>query len=209
MKPFMSWTRLAAAAALATAAVGCGDVVRDGRSPMFLVIDQLEAARGADSKFGGTLLSDVITNVTSPAPCKPESPCPTVFNDMGRVTLHLSPKDVTAGTLSQPSSNNQVTIKRYHIDFRRADGRNTPGVDVPYGFDGAVTGTIPENGSSSLSFELVRHVAKEESPLVQMRDSNVIISTIAEITFYGQDLVGNEISAKGSMLVDFGNFGDN
>jgi hypothetical protein len=211
MKPFMPWTRLAAAAALATAAIGCGDVVRDGQSPMFLVIDALEAQAGAASPgpFTGTLHSDLITNVTTPAPCSTSAPCPTIFSDSGRVTLHVSPKDITTlGTISEPSSNNQVTINRYRVDYRRADGRNTPGVDVPYGFDGAFTGTVPINGNLTVNFELVRHVAKEESPLMQFRFSDVILSTIADITFYGQDLVGNEISARGSLLVDFGNFGD-
>ena len=27
-------------------------------------------------------------------------------------------------------------MTRYRVEFRRTDGRNTPGVDVPYGFDG-------------------------------------------------------------------------
>ena len=35
-----------------------------------------------------------------------------------------------------------------------------------------------------------------------------IITTIAEVTFYGQDLVGNDIQATGSIQVDFGNFAD-
>jgi hypothetical protein len=51
-------------------------------------------------------------------------------------------------------------------------------------------------------------VAKQEAPLVQLVDSPTIISTIADITFYGQDRVGNEISVMGSISVDFGNFGD-
>ena len=92
--------------------------------------------------------------------------------------------------------------------FRRSDGRNRPGVDVPYAFDGAATGTIASGGTLTLGFELVRHVAKQEAPLVQLVDSPTIISTIADITFYGQDRVGNEISVMGSISVDFGNFGD-
>jgi hypothetical protein len=209
MKPFTCWTRLAVAAALATAAAGCGDVVRDGRSPMFLVIDSLQAKTGDSGELGSTLFSDLITNVTKPKPCSEDSPCPTIFADNGVVTLHTNAKDITtAGTPSAPSTNNQVIINRYHVEYRRTDGRNTPGIDVPYGFDGAVTATVPVVGSASISFELVRHVAKEEAPLLQMRFSDVILSTIADITFYGQDLVGNDISVKGSILVDFGNFGD-
>lgn len=197
-------------AALAVVGTSCGDVVRDGRSPVFLVIESLTATRGAAS--GGTasgfLMSDVLTYVTSPAPCSATSPCPTIFNDTGSVSLKLSLKNITGGLATSPSSNNEVTINRYRVDFRRADGRNTPGVDVPYGFDGGVTGTIIATGSLGLGFELVRHVAKQESPLVQLVNSPNFISTIAEITFYGRDQVGNDISATGSITVDFGNFGD-
>jgi hypothetical protein len=54
----------------------------------------------------------------------------------------------------------------------------------------------------------VRHAAKEESPLVQLQSSPTIITTIAEVTFYGTDRVGNDVSVTGSIQVDFGNFGD-
>jgi hypothetical protein len=107
-----------------------------------------------------------------------------------------------------PTEINSVTITRYHVDFMRAGGRNTPGVDVPYGFDGAATGTIPGGGSATFTFELVRHTSKLEAPLVQLVNSSAIIHTIAKITFYGRDLAGNDISVAGSMSVDFGNFGD-
>jgi hypothetical protein len=191
--------------------VSCGSVVREGRAPVFMVIDSLQASRGAATTgaLSGFLLSDVLTYVTTPAPCSTTSPCPTIFNDTGTVTLRLSPKNIgTTLSPAAPSTNNDVTVTRYHIVYRRADGRNTPGVDVPYGFDGAATGTIQVSSTLSLGFELVRHVAKEESPLVQLVASPTIISTIADITFYGRDQVGNDISATGSILVDFGNFGD-
>ena len=190
--------------------VSCGDVARLGRAPVYLVVDKLEASPGGRNSgtFGGTLFSDVITIVTTPAPCSETNPCATIFADNGRVTLRVVPKDVgtpTAPTL--PTSNNDVTINRYRVAFKRADGRNAPGVDVPYAFDGAVTGTI-QAGGTTFGFELVRHVAKEESPLVQLKTSATIIATIAEITFYGQDRVGNDISVTGNMLIEFGNFGD-
>jgi hypothetical protein len=194
--------------ALAAASASCGNVVRQGKSPVFLVVDLLQARHGGTTvgQPSGFLHSDVMTLVTTPAPCTTTSPCPTIFNDSGIVTLRTSSKDVTSAT--SPTTNNDVTITRYHVRFVRADGRNVPGVDVPYAFDGAATGTIPAGGTLTLSFELVRHVAKEESPLVQLVYSPTIISTIAEITFYGRDLVGNEVSATGTISVDFGNFGD-
>jgi len=106
------------------------------------------------------------------------------------------------------STNNEVTITRYHVSYRRADGRNTQGVDVPYAFDGVATGTVGPGTSLTLGFQLVRNVAKKESPLVQLVTNPVIITMIADVTFYGQDRVGNDVSASGAVQIDFGNFGD-
>jgi hypothetical protein len=199
--------RLVAMFGLAAAGVSCGDVVRQSRAPVLLVIDLLQGSAGntTPGPFGSPLVSDVLTNVTSPAPCTPQSPCATVFNDLGQVVLRLVPKDVINTT--SPSTNNAVTITRYRVVYRRTDGRNTQGVDVPYAFDGGVTGTVSPQGTATLAFELVRHTAKKESPLVQLIENPTIIATIAEITFYGQDQVGNDVSATGMLQVNFGNFG--
>jgi hypothetical protein len=200
---------LGLALALTGASVSCGDVVRQGDAPVYLVVDSLTGQRGGTGTPSNVLISDVITLVTSPAPCTSASPCPTIFNDLGTVSFSLLPKDVTtAGTPFEPSSNSSVTITRYRVTYRRADGRNTPGVDVPFPFDGAATGTVPYGGNLSLGFELVRHIAKQESPLVQLSTSPTTITTIAEVTFFGRDQVGNDISATGLIQVDFGNFGD-
>ena len=201
--------RILAVAAVAAATTSCGDVVRTGRAPVLLVIDTLGGARSPSTTFTSTLASDVITNVTTPAPCTPDSPCPTIFTDPGQVILRIVPKDigpVVAPTV--PSSNNAVTITRVHVAYRRADGRNTEGVDVPYAFDGATTGTVAPGVTTSLGFVLVRSAAKSESPLVQLKTNGIVITTIADVTFYGQDLVGNDISVTGSIQIDFGNFGD-
>jgi hypothetical protein len=192
-------------AGLATT-VSCGDVIRQGQSPVVLVINSLQGASGGGhnaNTFSGTLFSDVQVLVTTP-PCSVTSPCPTTFSDSGQVVLQLAPKNANIA----PTSNNQVTITRYHVDFIRADGRNTQGVDVPFSFDSAATGTVPATGTVSMTFELVRNTAKLEAPLVQLVNSSAIIYTIANVTFYGTDLVGNAISITGSIAVDFGNFGD-
>jgi hypothetical protein len=193
MNAMRQFTNLFVLASLSVAAASCGDVARAGRAPVFLVINLLAGSAGET-----VVKSDVLTSGS-------------IVNDTGEVTLSLAQKDVIAANSVGPSSNNQVTINRYHVSYRRADGRNVPGVDVPYAFDGAATGTVPISGRLTLGFELVRHVAKAESPLVQLANSAVrttIITTIADVTFYGQDLVGNEIQATGSIQVDFGNFAD-
>ena len=112
----------------AVAAASCGDVVRSGRAPVFLVIDSVQASRGGPTTgtFTSTLSSDVITLVTTPAPCTTDNPCPTIFGDSGQASLRLSPKDIgPVGAPATPSSNNEVTITQIHISYRRTDGRNT------------------------------------------------------------------------------------
>ena len=199
--------RLFALIGVIAGASACGDVIRDSKGPSLLVVNSLQAAPGGGfgaNQFGTTLRSDVLVLVTSPAPCTRDAPCPTVYNDAGRATLSLAPKNITIA----PTSNNQVTITRYTVAFRRNDGRSTPGLDVPYPLDGAVTVTIPPSGTADVPFELVRHVAKQEAPLAQLVTNQNIITTIADVTFYGKDVVGNAVTASGSLLVDFGNFGD-
>ena len=131
---------------------------------------------------------------------------PTVYEDTGQVKLRMALKDVT---ISGPTSANGITVTRYHVDFKRSDGRNTQGVDVPYAFDGAATGTIGADGGL-IAFVLVRAQAKLEAPLKALRGGGgaIVISTIAEITFYGQDQNGNTVSVTGSISVNFADWGD-
>lgn len=196
-------------ALLAMAGAGCGDLVRQGRGPVQVVIMSLTAASGADpERLGGTLHSDVITNVTRTINGT-QVTVPTVFSDHGQVVMSLLLKDPgQPGVASTPSAINQVTFTRYRVSFTRADGRNMPGVDVPYGFDGAITFTVPQDGTVTANFELVRHIAKSEAPLRALQNAAGTISTIAEVSFYGRDQAGNDVAASGSILVDFGNFGD-
>jgi hypothetical protein len=195
------------ALALAAMAAGCGDVATSSRGPSILVIDSLTAASGAQpDELGGTLDSDVITNVREPKPCSDTEPCPTVFSDVGQVKLSLTAKDQASAT--GPSDLNAVTITRYRVEFSRTDGHNLPGVDVPYAFDSAMTFTVTPADGGAMGFELVRHVSKQEAPLLALRTSHNIISTIAKVTFFGTDQAGNVVSATGSIGIAFGNFAD-
>ena len=209
MRRLLNHTRLFTLAAVVLAGTSCGSgVIRQGSGPSYLVVDLLQASRGASSPgpLSGVLFSDVITNVTSPDPCSSASPCPTVFADTGQVVIGASRKDVTSPVA--PTTNNDITITRYHVDYVRADGRNQQGVDVPFGFDGAVTGTVSVGSTVTLNFELVRTVAKEQTPLIQMKTSVIPLTAIANVTFYGRDQVGNDVSVMGSITVEFNNFGD-
>src|SRR6266513_1986668 len=124
--------------------------------------------------------------------------------DSGQASMHLALKNPSAQTT--PSQFNAITIDRVHIEYVRADGRGTPGVDVPYAWDGAVTATVSSSSSTQVSFELVRITSKEESPLIQLRNSSQFITVIAHVTFYGHDQTGNAATVTGSIQIDFGNF---
>ena len=204
--------RLLGLAAAIVACASCGDVARTGRSPVYLVIDSLQGVPGGGHGAGtpaGTLSSDVLVLVTSGGTCSIHNPCGTVYSDGGQAVLSLALKDIgTTSSPATPTSNNTVTINRVHVEYIRADGRNQPGVDVPYPFDGSATATVPTSGQLTFSFVLVRAVAKEESPLIQLVNSPGFISTIAQVTFYGTDQVGNAVSVMGQIEVDFADFGD-
>jgi hypothetical protein len=206
-----STSAVALAASLAIGMTGCGKASRTGRSPAYVVVQGIEAASGAEpGKFGTELFSDVETIVKKQVDGE-EVGVPTIFADPGRVSLTLSLKDIgQPGNPTAPTTNNAVTLTRYRVTFRRTDGRGTPGVDVPYGFEGASTATVNGGSATTMGFTLVRVQAKEEAPLRGMVQggASIVFTAIADITFYGKDQVGNDVEATGSIAVHFADFGD-
>lgn len=191
--------RLAGAAACVVSLASCGgEMLRTGRSPMFLVVEEMSGTQGSE---GGTtsafLLSDVETVVDNVRG---------VFNDSATATIRSVEKNPDKTT----TQINSITLTRYHVNFRRTDGRATPGVDVPYSFDGGLGISIFPNSSADVAFEIVRHQAKLEPPLANLSRGGGLgfISTIAEVTFYGHDQNGNEVSVTGRIDVQFGDFAD-
>jgi hypothetical protein len=182
----------------AMAMASCHSKVTEGRSSVYLIIQALEGGKGGSgstAEFFSTLESDVRTKNS-------------IFEDPGRVSLRTAFKDVTVPT--GPTTNNFVTINRYRVQYRRTDGRNTQGVDVPYAFEGASTFTVTEAGSSA-GFVLVRVQAKLERPLITLVGNDggqLVISTIADVTFFGYDQTGTEVQITGSISVNFADWGD-
>ena len=189
--------RSALALAMAVATVSCGDVVTQGRGSSYLIIDRLEAARGGSQSqtFTGVLRSDVQSKGG-------------VFEDNGKVGLRLAMKDVTSPT--GPTSNNAITVTRYRVQYKRSDGRNTQGVDVPYAFDGGITVTVSGTSAVEAVFSIVRVQAKLEAPLSTLVNlgGGLVISTLADVTFYGRDQAGNDVSVTGTISVNFADWAD-
>lgn len=200
---------LGAAVMISTAACG-GELLRTGRSPVYLTVTQVQGEAGGGGGGGASafLLSDVETLVDQTINGQTVK-VPTYFNDNVSVTVVAELKNPSVA--STPINN--VTLTRYHVDYRRTDGRSVPGVDVPYSIDGGLSGVVSVGGPTTASFEIVRHQAKLESPLHQLRNKNGFggtgfISAIAEITIYGHDQNGNEVVATARMDIHFGDFGD-
>ena len=183
--------RLAVAAVCMIFSAACGsEMLRTGRAPAYLVVSSISTTAGGGGDTSGSLLSDV-------AP---------VFNDIAQVTFNAVAKNPTAIS----TAINDITLTRYRVTYRRTDGRNTPGVDVPYSFDGGLSVFVPVGGSGTASFDIVRHQAKIEPPLANLTGGGglIFISTIAEITFFGHDQNGNEVSAIGRVDIQFADFAD-
>jgi hypothetical protein len=205
---------LAASLALTTVAAGvagCGEAVRSGRSPMMLVVNRLEGASGADpAQLSSVLHSDVETLVVR-GQGDEQASVPTLFADRGQAELRLALKDAgPPGNPATPTDYHLVTITRYRVSYRRTDGRNVPGVDVPYAFEGAATVTLDTTGPAVFALELVRVQAKQEPPLRNLRGGGgaVAISAIADVEFYGRDIAGHAISAGGALSVVFADWAD-
>jgi hypothetical protein len=178
--------------------VSCNDLVQASRSSTILVIERIGAASGGtgDDPIATLLNSDVLTNGG-------------IFPDIARVTTRLAFKSPgTSENPASPTSANWVTVTGYRVVYRRSDGRSTPGVDVPFPFEGGMTMTTIDIGSAE--FTLVRAQAKLEEPLISLRDLGgaLALSVVAEITFYGHDQAGSAISADGTIGINFADFAD-
>ena len=201
-----NWLTRGGTAALVVAVLssGCGDFVRQSQSPSQLVITSILTAAGSGGVVpttfvSGPLLSDVSANGI-------------VFDDFGQVGFRVVLRNPgTLTTPTTPSSLNDVTITRYTVTYSRSggpNGQNTPGVDVPHPFEGALTLTIPAGDTAATAgvVELVRHVAKLEAPLAILAISPEVLTMLAEVTFYGRDQAGNDVSVTGTVQVNFANF---
>ena len=151
----------------------------------------------SDDPIPTLLESDVLTNGS-------------VFDDTGRVTTRLASKDPgTAENPTLPTSVNFITVTRYRSSIS-GPMAGTPRVwTCRFRWMGAVTFTVV-SGPQTAEFVLVRASAKLEQPLRPLVGGGgaIIINTIAEVTFYGRDQIGAEVTATGTITVNFADWAD-
>ncbi len=179
------------------------DVLEQDTTNTLIIIESMQGTAGSAT---GTATDDLNSDICANDSFT-EGTC-TVAPDFGVVEISVTLKNPNQ-TLTETNFFNDVTFRTYRVTFVRADGRNTPGVDVPFPFDGAANFTVVVNeGPATRSFIIVRDQAKLESPLRNLAfgGGSVVLSVIAEVEFFGTDGAGREISAKSFLNIHFADF---
>ncbi len=197
-------------------AIGCGQAEDENQAPTTLRITNIAGGDYIDDSgklttnctenTGGLLTAYVIGDQTTVG---------YNYDTLGRVTFQLM---LNAESADFEGNWGSVILDTYRVSYRRTDGRATPGLDVPYPFDGACNVYIqsPEAGGDPeeviLNWVLfVRGTAKDEPPLSWLHNQDdgedTFISEII-LDFWGKDLMGNSVHVCGKNLIEFRSIGE-
>jgi len=172
----------------------CNSVENITQSSTILVIESL-SGKDLNGDSSSDLWSDVDTNGT-------------VYNDNVEATISAK----LINPLAEETTYYQdAIIDQIDVSFRRPDGKDVEGVDVPYSFSQKLNVRVEVNGSSTFSFVVIRQVAKLEAPLRDLKEggNEGVLELIADITFYAKDVAGNRITpVTASITVWCANFAD-
>ena len=173
----------------------CNPIEDDSRSASMLLVDNV-LGTDAEGKSGNYLQSDVVLSSG------------TIKADTATATLRAETLD--PDPLLGTSPYNDLVVTRYLVSYTRTDGRNVPGVDVPYPFEGSMSTVVKAGSTASVSFIIVREVAKLEPPLLRLVDlgAEVVLACTAKIEFYGHDTTNRTVKATGYLTIYFANYAD-
>ncbi len=172
----------------------------DSTSASFLVINSLTGNDLEGNVGSTTVFSDVITeggiiNDNGVAAVSTLTYNPTEDSDEHDITYYMN-----------------VIVDQVDVEFMRTDGKNVEGVDVPYHFSQPVNMLVPVDEEVEIPFVLIRHAAKMESPLIELRDvpsEEFVLQLVAKVTLHGKDLGGHRVApVSGYMSVWCANFAD-
>jgi len=145
-----------------------------------------------------TIFSDVMTSSGS------------IINDTATATLTAALLDPsqTTGTFYQ-----DIIVDQIDVEYTRSDIPDAQqGVDVPFSFSQKVYARVLIGESLELPFILVQHIAKTESPLVDLVSGGTqekVLKMEARCTFHGKDGAGYRIAPiVGTVSIWFANFAD-
>lgn len=177
---------------------GCNAMENDSTSGSMLQIVSLTGNDQDGAAGSTTVFSDVYT-------------ADSIFNDNGVADIASLPLDPLALD-TQITPYLDVLVDQIDVEFRRTDGRNVEGVDVPYRFTQPVSMLVPIGDTVEIPFVLIRHVAKLEAPLLALREvtsQGVVLQLVAVVTIHGKDLGGHRVKpVTGYISVWCSNFAD-
>jgi hypothetical protein len=189
--------------------VSCTAVEDNTRSSELLTVSNVIGQPGSTGEDSGTpLLSDVCDNPNTDS--QDPDTC-SVFNDNADVTLDNDFLQIGKGSgVGPPSFINDILVTQYRIDYVRPNGRNTPGVDVPFGIDGTMDIRVAVNSNSTASVLVVRHQAKREPPLSEITtgEGEGVITANAQMQFFGHDLAGRTVNTTGFLEIHWANYAE-
>ena len=173
----------------------CNPLENDSRSNSILVVENI-TGKDMSGTDAGFLQSDVVKKDNS------------IAADTAKATL--SARFMDPAPILGTSQYSDIMVTRYVVSYSRTDGRNRPGADVPFPFEGSLTTLVRVDSTASVNFVIVREAAKLEAPLVNLRDSAYgdILNMTAKIEFYGHDLTDKAVKATGYLTVYFANYVD-
>lgn len=172
------------------------DFATANQANVILRIVKVTGESGNTDEIGDFLNSDVVP----------------VFNDNAILDFLLQSKNV----LVEAGPHDAVLLERYEVRYIRSDGRNNEGVDVPFRITGPMATLIQPDAEGSAAIVVVRHQAKEEPPLRNLRFNSGLgtgggtdlLTVIAEITVHGRTGTGRAVSALGRLQINFADFAD-
>ncbi len=175
--------------------IGCNKIENESQSGSKLILSKL-TGKDLEGEESTIAFSDVITNGS-------------IINDNATAYLRavsLNPGQ-EGGTFYQ-----DIIVDQIDVEFFRTDGRNTEGMDVPYKFVQPINFKLTLGEKEvAIPFVLIRHVAKLEPPLVELRNlgADKILQLVAKVTVHGKDVAGYRVQpAVGYITVWCANFAD-
>ena len=199
MKARLHWAVGITLLALGMLGAGCSAIVDESEAPNRLVVIDITTTNVSGAT--GVLQSDVVTIVQTQT-----GPVETVFEDVAGVTF----RNTWFAFGITPTDLNDLIVTRYRVTYQRADGRNKPGVDVPFPFDGSLNIHVPVNDEGAGEFTLVRAQAKLEEPLFSLRNGGAEgeLSVTAFIEFWAHDLIGRGVRTTATYPINFADWAD-
>jgi len=180
--------------------LSCNPIEDETKSDSLLIVEKITATdlEGNEVNF---LNSDVIK-------VNEETGETYVTADAAKATLRATL--LNPAPLMGASTYNDILVTRYVVTYTRSDGKNTPGVDVPYPIEGSLSALVRIDQTTDVSIIVVRETAKLEPPLRNLaigRGDGVITAT-AKIDFYGEDMTKHKVKATGYLTIEFANYID-